>query len=109
MAILSCAKTRAAGVGCMTTPSASSAASTSAGTCSWSKVTTSHSRANARTASTSRWSPTGAEGTTCAAAASGASARTLSVMASSAAGAAHMRASWPPPMMPTTGNPPGAR
>ena len=41
------------GVGCSATPSASSAASTSAGTCSWSKVTTSQSRANARTASRS--------------------------------------------------------
>ena len=57
MASLSWAKTRAAGLGCSATPSASSAASTSAGTCSWSNVTTSQSRANARTASRSAWLP----------------------------------------------------
>ena len=72
MASLSWANSSADGLGCMGTPSASSAASTSAGTCSWSKVMTSQWRANSRTASTSRWSPTGEDGTTCAAAASGA-------------------------------------
>ena len=59
--------------------------------------------------STSVWSPTGEEGTTRAAEASADSARTDSVIDSPTEGGWHIRASWPPPMMPTTGNPPGAR
>src|SRR5664280_953258 len=109
MASLSWANTRAAGEGCRMTPSACRAARTSAGTCSWSKVTTSHCLAKARTASISVWSPTGDDGMTRAADASTDSARTDSVIDKPTAGGWHIRASWPPPMMPTTGNPPGAR
>ena len=99
MASLSWAKTRAAGVGCSATPSASSAASTSAGTCSWSKVTTSHcagERAH-RLEVGVRHRPA-RDGTTRAADASGASARTLSWTPSSTAGPCIIRASWPPPI-----------
>ena len=109
IASLSCAKRSASGCGCSTAPSATSSARTSGGTCSWSKVTTSHAAANRRTASASVCAPTGEDGTTRAALASSASASTLRVMPSSAAGPAHIRASWPPPMTPTTGKPPGAR
>ena len=44
-----------------------------------------------------------------AAEASADSARTDRVIDRPTAGGWHIRASWPPPMMPTTGNPPGAR
>ena len=90
-------------------PSASSAASTSAGTCSWSKVTTSQPAGERAYRLEVGMRPTGADGTTSAADASGASARTLSWTPSSTAGPCIIRASWPPPITPTTGNPPGVR
>src|SRR5699024_4103494 len=65
--------------------------------------------AKARTAAMSVWAPTGADGITCAALDAGSSVSTERVTPSSVAGPAHIRASWPPPMTPTTGNPPGAR
>ncbi len=109
MASLSWAKCSAARLGCTATPSSSRACRMSCGTCSWSKVTTSHEAAKARTASRSVWSPTGALGTTRAAAALSLSARIESWTPSSTAGPCIIRASWPPPTTPTTGKPPGAR
>ncbi len=81
-------------------------AAASVGTCSWSKVSTSHPRANAVTASASRWLPIMVAGITWAALSSARSASTASRTPSSTAAGWVIRASCPPPTMPTRGNPP---
>ena len=82
----------------------------SGGTCSWSKVRTSQSRGERAQGLEVGLVADGSEGTTCAADASGGlgqHAQRDRRARSPAAGI--IRASCPPPTMPTTGNPPGAR
>ena len=105
MTSLSWACSRASGPGRTTTPSAWSSRRCSVGTCSWSKVSTSQPAAKARSASRSSSSPTSVPGTTSAALSSGSRASTRRVTPRPIAGAAIIRASWPPPTTPTTGNP----
>ena len=77
----------------------------SPGTCSWSKVTTSQPLAKSRSAARSVCVPMRTSAATSAAPSSGAAASTRSDWPSAIAAWWVIRASWPPPTMPTTGSP----
>src|SRR5262245_25855609 len=105
MARLFCAYSRASADGSTVMPSASRARMCEPGTCSWSNVTTSQSLAKARSASRSVCAPMTVSAATRAAPSSGEVASTRSDWPSAIAAWWVIRASWPPPTMPTTGRP----
>ena len=75
------------------------------GTCSWSKVMTSHPAANARSVARSSTSPTVTSETTWAAEESAVSESSRNRTPRAIPAWCVMRASWPPPTIPTTGDP----
>ncbi len=104
MSSLSCAWRSAGGAGLTVAPASTSAARTSAGTCSWSNVTTAAPSAAASTASRSAAAPS-RWGAARAALSSVLSASTRRWSPSPTAAGTIMRASWPPPRTVTVGNP----